>query len=160
MNPIQNVMDKLLVQYEQKDKAYGYAANTSFRQFGKQSYIIRLYDKAKRLSTLRQHPDIPEADESIKDTMGDAVTYCFMAIGSSVADKILPIDNNGELAHNLSRSVMNYVYNNIDDFTGEGFTKFNENTVLSLGKTATFEADCLWLALGLLNEIVNTCVWQ
>lgn len=64
--------------YKQKNKAYGNSAHDSFVKYGAVCYITRLSDKLNRFKTLSENKDIDRADESIKDTVNDAVTYTIM----------------------------------------------------------------------------------
>lgn len=68
----------LMEQYEQKNAAYGNNAHKTYCRYGKASYSMRLSDKMQRLIQLTSNPEISEADESIEDTIGDAVTYAIM----------------------------------------------------------------------------------
>lgn len=67
-------------QYDRKNAAYGSSAHDTFVKFGIVSYLTRLSDKINRLITLTSNPDISCNDESIADTLGDAATYCIMAV--------------------------------------------------------------------------------
>lgn len=73
-------------QYDQKNLAYGNNAHQGFLKYGPISYIIRIEDKLNRLETLWSNPNISKDDESITDTLGDAISYCFMFIGSLAAE--------------------------------------------------------------------------
>lgn len=78
---IKDLFDKLIAQYEQKNLAYGNNAHKTFVRFGRAAYSMRLMDKMQRYETLKASPDIPSADESILDTLGDAITYILMFAG-------------------------------------------------------------------------------
>ena len=78
------IMSELLAQYDQKNLAYGNNAHQGFLRYGPISYVIRIEDKLNRLETLWENPDAADGGERIEDTLGDAITYCFMFIGSLV----------------------------------------------------------------------------
>lgn len=148
-------LEKLMTQYEQKNAAYGYAAHISYDKFGKESYIIRLYDKVRRLKTLREHPEIPKADESITDTLGDAMTYCLMAIGSEVTRTLCYVcDDMGSLAHNITVCIMEYIHENIEKYAYDGQDDNYEAAVLALCDSDEFSEDCFMLAISFLNDLV------
>lgn len=157
-NKYRIALEKLMTQYEQKNAAYGYAAHISYDKFGKESYIIRLYDKVRRLKTLREHPEIPKADESIADTLGDAMTYCLMAIGSEVVKSIWYVcENKGALAHDITVCIMKYLHDNIDlyayDCESEDCESY-EVAVLALRDADEFNEECFALATSFLNDLV------
>lgn len=148
-------LEKLMSQYEQKNAAYGYAAHISYDKFGKESYIIRLYDKVRRLKTLREHPEIPKADESIADTLGDAMTYCLMAIGSEATRTLCYVcDDMGSLAHNITVCIMEYLHENIEKYAYDGQDDNYEAAVLALRDSDEFNEDCFTLAVSFLNDLV------
>lgn len=157
-NKYKIVLEKLMSQYEQKNAAYGYAAHISYDKFGKESYIIRLYDKVRRLKTLREHPEIPKADESIADTLGDAMTYCLMAIGSETTRTLCYVcDDMGSLAHNITVCIMEYIHENIEkyayDCQDDDYEAY-EAAVLALRDSDEFSEDCFALAISFLNDLV------
>ena len=69
---------KLVNQYDQKNLAYGNSAHRTFCRYGKASYALRLSDKFQRYENLIYSPDIPDIGEAIEDTLGDAITYTYM----------------------------------------------------------------------------------
>lgn len=73
-----DLIEKLLNQYDQKNLAYGNSAHRTFCRYGKASYSLRLSDKFQRYENLISSPGISCADESINDTLGDAITYTYM----------------------------------------------------------------------------------
>lgn len=86
MTPFE-LMTKLIEQYDQKNLAYGNSAHQTFCRYGKASYALRLSDKFQRLETLIASPGISCADESINDTLGDAITYTFMYAADLICEK-------------------------------------------------------------------------
>ena len=74
----QKYLIDLISQYQQKNLAYGNSAHNTFLKYGKTAYSLRLSDKFQRLENLIRNPEIDRADESIADTLGDAITYTIM----------------------------------------------------------------------------------
>jgi (p)ppGpp synthase/HD superfamily hydrolase len=69
--------------HRRKNSDYGNAAHESYKEFGLNSYIIRLNDKMRRLKSLTgRGVDISVKDESIEDTLMDLAAYAIMAIES------------------------------------------------------------------------------
>lgn len=64
--------------YKQKNAAYGNSAHDTFEKFGIVSYIVRMTDKANRISQLTSNPSISKGDESIKDTWADLASYSIL----------------------------------------------------------------------------------
>lgn len=79
------VAQKLLDQYIQKNKAYGNNMSKNYRKYGIVAYALRISDKLGRLETLMSNQNIDVGDESIIDTIGDAITYCLMCAGDIAA---------------------------------------------------------------------------
>lgn len=75
---IKDIITGLIAQYSRKNTAYGGSAHQTFLNFGSASYSIRIHDKLQRFEQLIGNPDIPQGDEAIEDTLGDAVTYAAM----------------------------------------------------------------------------------
>lgn len=74
----QKYLTDLIEQYKQKNLAYDNSAHKTFCKYGKVAYSLRLSDKFQRLENLLSNPEIDHADESISDTLGDAITYTAM----------------------------------------------------------------------------------
>lgn len=64
--------------YIQKNRAYGNSFDQSCDDFGITAAMVRMSDKWNRLKTLTKNPDIPQGDESVKDTLLDLANYCVM----------------------------------------------------------------------------------
>lgn len=64
--------------YIQKNRAYGNSFDQSCDDFGISAAMVRMSDKWNRLKTLTKNKDIPQGDESIKDTLLDLANYCVM----------------------------------------------------------------------------------
>ena len=79
------IAEILLSQYIQKNDAYGNNMSKNFKKYGSLVYVLRISDKLNRLETLQNNPEISSADESILDTIGDAITYCMMCVGDIAA---------------------------------------------------------------------------
>lgn len=75
----------LLDTYRQKNAAYGNNMSNNFRKYGEVAYAMRISDKLGRLKNLRENSNIPAGDESIMDTILDAIGYCIMCVGDIAA---------------------------------------------------------------------------
>ena len=77
------ICQEMMELHRRKNSDYGNAAHESYKEFGLNSYIIRLNDKMRRLKSLTgRGVDISVKDESIEDTLMDLATYAIMAIES------------------------------------------------------------------------------
>ncbi len=73
----------LMALHARKNKDYGNAAHESYKEFGLNSYVIRLNDKMSRLKSLTKPGAEQEVkSESIEDTLMDLAAYAIMAIES------------------------------------------------------------------------------
>lgn len=79
--------------YRQKNAAYGNNMSMNFRKYGEVAYAMRISDKLGRLKNLRENPDIPAGDESVMDTLLDAVNYCILCVGDIAAKAAMGLDN-------------------------------------------------------------------
>lgn len=75
------IAQKLIEIYEAKNKDYGNSAHKTFLEFGEVALVIRISDKLSRFQTLLTGQEQNVPDESVLDTLGDAVTYLAMLIG-------------------------------------------------------------------------------
>ena len=77
------ICQEMMELHRRKNSDYGNAAHESYKEFGLNSYIIRLNDKMRRLKSLTgRGVDISVKDESIEDTLMDLAAYAIMAIES------------------------------------------------------------------------------
>ena len=73
------IIDKLIATYEAKNADYGNSVHKTFVVFGEAAPVIRISDKLSRLESLYAGEQNVK-DESVLDTLGDAVTYlCMLA---------------------------------------------------------------------------------
>ena len=75
----ERICSELTETYKKKNNDYG----DSFADLRKEysnSILIRIYDKYKRLKTLKSGVEQRVADESIKDTLKDLANYCIMEL--------------------------------------------------------------------------------
>ena len=84
-----DICEKLLDQYEWKNKAYGNNAHITYCKFGDASYAVRIFDKLNRMKTLMNNRTIDAHDEAILDTIGDGITYCVMCVADKAAQETL-----------------------------------------------------------------------
>lgn len=68
-------LDHLESVYRRKNADYGNSAHHTYVEFGEVALVIRISDKLSRLQTLLSGAEAKVKDESILDTIGDAVTY-------------------------------------------------------------------------------------
>lgn len=97
------IAQKLIDVYDAKNKDYGNSAHQTFCEFGEVALVIRISDKLSRFQTLLSGKERNVTDESILDTLGDAVTYLAMLIGDITtyeADK--PIEENLNNSDNIT----------------------------------------------------------
>ena len=74
------LLKKLSDTYAAKNHDYGNSAHQTFAEFGEVAYIVRLCDKFQRLETLQSDVNRRVSDESVLDTIGDAITYLAMLV--------------------------------------------------------------------------------
>lgn len=78
----QEIIDGLHDVYIRKNADYGNSATDTFARFGMVAYVVRLYDKMNRITSLTKSQGqgrlVP--DESIEDTLLDMANYCIMAV--------------------------------------------------------------------------------
>lgn len=84
-NVFESTCQLLLDTYRQKNAAYGNNMSMNFRKYGEVAYAMRISDKLGRLKNLRENPNISAGDESIMDTLLDAVNYCILCVGDIAA---------------------------------------------------------------------------
>lgn len=80
------ICEKLASVYEAKNKDYGNSAHQTYLEFGEVALVIRISDKFSRLQSLMESGEQNVKDESIFDTMGDAITYLAMLIAEIECD--------------------------------------------------------------------------
>ena len=154
-----DICEQLLDQYNSKNTAYGNNMSKNFRKYGEVVYALRISDKLGRLKTLRENHDISRGDESILDTIGDAITYCLMCSGdiaakAAIADKdsIMNMTFTRELFCDLIQNpfivqeVIASIDGHINDYT-EWLDCSYENGTMGVG--------CYRLAMMLLHEYVR-----
>jgi len=75
----EGICNELTETYKKKNNDYG----DSFAELRKEynnAILIRIYDKYKRLKTLKSGVEQKVTDESIKDTLKDLANYCIMEL--------------------------------------------------------------------------------
>lgn len=80
------ICSKLAAVYMAKNKDYGNSAHLTYLEFGEVALVIRISDKFSRLQSLLESGEQNVKDESIFDTMGDAITYLAMLIAEIECD--------------------------------------------------------------------------
>lgn len=108
-NVFESTCQFLLDTYRQKNAAYGNNMSMNFRKYGEVAYAMRISDKLGRLKNLRENPNISAGDESIMDTLLDAVNYCILCVGDIAAlaacgkDNTVNVTFTEELLKDLAR---------------------------------------------------------
>lgn len=74
------IFDQIHETYIQKNRAYGNSFDKSYLDYGPVAALVRMSDKWNRLNSLMLNPDIPQGDESVKDTLLDLANYCVMTV--------------------------------------------------------------------------------
>lgn len=78
--------DDIIELQRQKDIDYGSAFDKTFRLFGRDVLLIRLYDKFNRFEKLTNNKEQNVKDESIIDTLIDITCYAVLGIMSISKD--------------------------------------------------------------------------
>lgn len=154
-NVFESTCQLLLDTYRQKNAAYGNNMSMNFRKYGEVAYAMRISDKLGRLKSLRENPNISAGDESIMDTLLDAVNYCILCVGDIAAlaacgkDNTVNVAFTEELLKDLARHP-ELLYEKYD------WMKNNEYDLMK-GLDNAFDADvmalgCYDLAVMLLVE--------
>lgn len=85
------IIDHLTGIYTRKNSDYGNSAHHTFVEFGEVALVIRISDKLSRLESLMSGREQQVGDESVLDTLGDAITYLHMLVAEiDTADDGLP----------------------------------------------------------------------
>lgn len=80
------VIEKLTNTYEKKNIDYGNSAHITFVEFGETALVVRISDKLSRLVSLLKNGEAQVNDESLLDTIGDAVTYLVMLVAELLVE--------------------------------------------------------------------------
>lgn len=71
--------------YVAKNKDYGNSAHRTYVEFGEVALVVRISDKLSRLTQLTLNKEANVRDESVIDTIGDAITYLCMLCAEMLA---------------------------------------------------------------------------
>ena len=109
------IVNHLIDIYVAKNKDYGNSAHLTYVEFGEVALVIRISDKLSRLRTLMLSGEQNVKDESIADTIGDAVTYlCMLAAEVNCDIPDIPDTERMTMSENIEETV-NYLELLIDD---------------------------------------------
>lgn len=87
------VVEMLMDTYRRKNVDYGNSAHVTYVEFGETALVVRISDKLSRLTSLLKNGEARVSDESLLDTIGDAVTYLIMLVAEmDTDDENLPYD--------------------------------------------------------------------
>lgn len=77
----EEITDKMLEIYKAKNSDYGSSVSDTYKKFGIDSYLVRIYDKINRVYTLtRTQVKAKVNDEKIEDTLLDLANYSILAL--------------------------------------------------------------------------------
>lgn len=86
--------DKIHDLYKRKNNDYGDSVNDTFKKFGIDAFLVRLYDKINRVYSLtRDGAESEVNDEKIEDTLLDLANYALIAL--------VELENNKYCMNNL-----------------------------------------------------------
>lgn len=154
-------LDHLESVYRRKNADYGNSAHHTYVEFGEVALVIRISDKLSRLQTLLSGAEAKVKDESILDTIGDAVTYLFILCAEMDTERSdLDEETNKARQDNIARV---YELFNGMKYTDLWYFAYSEddqwrNNLMSIWKTEERELRrCLYveLTLALLNRYVS-----
>ena len=84
MNKVQyhgEICDRIKKLYEDKNHDYGDSVNDTFKKFGIDAFLVRMYDKLNRVYSLtRTQAEAKVQDEKIEDTLLDLANYAIIAL--------------------------------------------------------------------------------
>lgn len=86
------LLTQIEAQYMFKNLRYNNAASLTYRRYGRTAYSLRLTDKMERFESLISNLGLEGGDESIDDTLRDAINYVFMFMGDLSAGCTTPED--------------------------------------------------------------------
>lgn len=97
-----DIANHLLDTYRAKNLDYGNSAHRTYVEFGEVALVIRISDKLSRLKRLTSGAEQNVKDESILDTIGDAITYlCMLAAELDTDIPELDTDERLEMTDNI-----------------------------------------------------------
>lgn len=73
------ITNKMLEIYKTKNNDYGSSVSDTYKKFGIDSYLVRIYDKINRVYTLTR-TQAKVNDEKIEDTLLDLANYSILAL--------------------------------------------------------------------------------
>ena len=102
-----DVVKHLIDVYEAKNSDYGNSAHRTYVEFGEVALVIRISDKLSRLNTLLTSGEQNVKDESVLDTIGDAITYLCMLCADMDCDiPDLPDAERLEMDENVETTIL------------------------------------------------------
>ena len=122
-----DIIDHLIDVYKAKNNDYGNSAHRTFVEFGEVALVIRISDKLSRLQSLLSGEQQVK-DESILDTIGDAITYLCMLCADIDCDMPeLPEKERLEMDDNVEYTIMLLnTLRNDGDMRYEDVTKYRD----------------------------------
>lgn len=81
MNIHKELCDYIHNLYISKNNDYGNSVSDTFKKFGIDAYLVRMYDKINRVYSLtRNNAERKVEDEKIEDTLLDLANYAMIAV--------------------------------------------------------------------------------
>lgn len=77
---LNNVCEKMIEQFQNKNIAYGDSFGQQFKKYGKISALVRMSDKFSRLESIVLGAENKVGDERLEDTLVDLSCYCLMTL--------------------------------------------------------------------------------
>ena len=75
------ICNKIHQLYIDKNSDYGDSVNDTFKKFGMDAFLVRMYDKLNRVYSLtRTQAEAKVNDEKIEDTLLDLANYAMIAL--------------------------------------------------------------------------------
>lgn len=85
------ITNRMLEIYKTKNNDYGSSVSDTYKKFGIDSYLVRIYDKINRVYTLtRTQAEAKVNDEKIEDTLLDLANYSILALIELKAEQNKP----------------------------------------------------------------------
>lgn len=75
-----DLTQQMLEIFKKKNADYGDSTTQTFKEFGLESYAIRLNDKLNRVKSFCKKGELEVKDEGVIDTLMDMASYCLLAV--------------------------------------------------------------------------------
>ncbi len=89
----EDITEQMLDLYKKKNADYGDSVADTYNKFGLDAFLVRMYDKINRVTTLNHKKDQQVVDEKIEDTLLDLANYSILAIIELRNEKAKKVSN-------------------------------------------------------------------